>query len=66
MHIDPHKRYQELSEFTWDLSNPNPHFVRQDRPPLIERNPLAFWQGLSLFLFLLLLILLFTHPLLDG
>jgi serine/threonine protein kinase len=66
VHIEPLKRYQELSEFTWDLRNPNPQFVRQERPPLIERNPLAFWKGLSLVLFVLTLTLLFTHPLLDG
>ncbi|WP_024462526.1 bifunctional protein-serine/threonine kinase/phosphatase [Marinimicrobium sp. LS-A18] len=48
--ISPHKRYTELSEFIYDLHNPNPAFVRKSRPPLIERNPVLFWQGVSLIL----------------
>ncbi|WP_245961384.1 bifunctional protein-serine/threonine kinase/phosphatase [Thalassotalea euphylliae] len=46
----PEKRYEQLSEFIHDLSNPNPQFMRQARAPLIERNPLKFWKGLSFIL----------------
>lgn len=47
---NPEKRYQELSEFIHDLRHPNPAFVNKTRPPLMERNPVAFWQGVSALL----------------
>lgn len=42
--IDPERRYQRLSEFIHDLSHPNPELLRDRPPPLLERNPLAFWK----------------------
>jgi ribosomal protein L39E len=50
--LDPMRRYEKLSEFTFDLSNPNPEFMHQQRAPLLERNPVAFWRGLSILLLL--------------
>jgi len=50
VHPNPDKRYQELSEFTFDLRHPNQDFLNRTRPPLLERNPLAFWQGVSALL----------------
>ena len=47
VHPDPRKRYEELSEFVFDLRHPNEAFLRASTGPLIERNPLAFWKGLS-------------------
>jgi serine/threonine protein kinase/serine/threonine protein phosphatase PrpC len=47
---DPNKRYDALSEFIYDLRHPNKAFLNQDRPPLLERNPVAFWQGVSIVL----------------
>ncbi len=58
VHPNPEKRYQELSEFTFDLRRPNKAFINKTRPPLIERNPVAFWQGVSASLAVILLILL--------
>lgn len=49
--VQPEKRYDSLSEFLYDLSNPNPLYTK-DNIPLIERNPLAFWRGLSALLLL--------------
>lgn len=46
--FDPERRYSELSEFIYDLSHPNPAFLQQDKQPLLERNPLAFWKGLAI------------------
>jgi serine/threonine protein kinase len=46
---DPAERYEELSEFLYDLRNPKAAYV-QRKTPLIERNPLLFWQGLALVL----------------
>ncbi|HWV64146.1 MAG TPA: bifunctional protein-serine/threonine kinase/phosphatase, partial [Oxalicibacterium sp.] len=50
VHPDPGKRYAELSEFVFDLRHPGRAFLNRTRAPLIERNPLAFWKGLSLLL----------------
>jgi serine/threonine protein kinase len=50
--INPERRHALLSEFIYDLSHPNPNYSRKERPPLIERNPVAFWRGLSVFFFL--------------
>ena len=50
VHADPGKRYEDLFEFLADLRRPNEAFLRSARAPLIERNPLLFWKGLSLVL----------------
>jgi len=50
------KRYDEVSEFIYDLRTPNKEFLIKERPPLIERNPLAFWRGLSLVLFVVIVL----------
>lgn len=38
------QRYEELSEFIYDFSHPNPLLSEQDSRPLLERNPVRFWQ----------------------
>jgi hypothetical protein len=58
LHPNPAKRYDTLSEFIHDLRQPNPQFLRNHRPPLMESNPLLFWKGLSLLLFIAVLYLL--------
>ena len=50
VHPTPDKRYQELSEFTFDLRHPNQTYLNKRRPPLLERNPVAFWQCVSALL----------------
>lgn len=60
VHPNPDKRYPELSEFTFDLRHPNPAFLNKTRAPLLERNPVAFWQGLSALLACALIYLLTT------
>lgn len=50
VHPDPLKRYQELSEFVFDLHHPNQAFLSKTRPPLMERDPVAFWKSVSLIL----------------
>jgi serine/threonine protein kinase len=47
---DRTKRYSELSEFIQDLRKPNVKFLAQARPPLLERDPLFFWKGVSTIL----------------
>jgi serine/threonine protein kinase len=57
---DPMGRYHELSEFLYDLRNPNDSLIREDRRPLLERQPLRFWRGLSGLLSLIILVLLIS------
>jgi serine/threonine protein phosphatase PrpC/predicted Ser/Thr protein kinase len=50
LHPDPYKRYEEISEFVFELRQPNQAFLNKARPPLMERNPVLFWKGVSLTL----------------
>ena len=54
--MNPLKRYNELSEFIHDLRQPNKLFLAKTRPPLLQRDPVMFWQGISLLLLILLLV----------
>jgi serine/threonine protein kinase len=56
---DPLERYESLSEFVYDLRHPNATLLRPT--PLIERNPLGFWKGVSFALGLALFLLLVMH-----
>lgn len=58
LNINPLKRYEEVSEFVYDLHHPNQTFLDRTRPPLMQRNPVMFWQGVSFALFLAILFLL--------
>jgi serine/threonine protein phosphatase PrpC len=49
VHPDPNKRYDSLSEYTFDLRHPNANYLGAS-PPLIERNPTLFWKCLSAIL----------------
>lgn len=55
--IEPAKRYHDLPEFVFDLHHPNQAFLSRTRPPLIERNPVVFWKGVSFMLAVLLIML---------
>ncbi len=50
VHVDSSKRYEEVSEFIYELNNPNQHYLNKSKPPLIDRNPILFWQCVSLIL----------------
>jgi serine/threonine protein kinase len=54
----PDRRQYDLFEFVHDLRSPNKEFINKTRPPLIERNPVAVWQGISFGLALIILYLL--------
>jgi serine/threonine protein phosphatase PrpC len=58
VHPNPDKRYSELSELLFDLRHPSREFLSQARPPLLERNPAAFWKGVSAVLAVIILLLL--------
>jgi serine/threonine protein phosphatase PrpC len=55
LHPESHKRYPALSEFLFDLRQPNPQWQQLNQKPLMERHPVAFWQGMSALLLLALL-----------
>ncbi len=50
------RRYDEASEFAYDLRHPNREFLSRRNPPLIERNPVVFWKSVSFLLLVLLLV----------
>ncbi len=55
VHPNPERRYEAISEFLHDLRHPNRTFLSDRAPPLIEQNPVRFWQIVSLLLFISLL-----------
>ena len=57
-HRDPHRRYDALSEFVADLRTPSADYSPHASRPLLERNPLRFWQGVVALQFVLILWLL--------
>lgn len=56
VHPDPFSRYEEISEFVFDLHHPNREFLKKTRPSLMERNPVLFWKATSFMLMLALVI----------
>lgn len=57
VHPNPYKRYEELSEFLFDLRHPNKAFLNKSRPPLMERNPVLFWKSISFILAVIIVII---------
>ncbi|HVQ67149.1 MAG TPA: bifunctional protein-serine/threonine kinase/phosphatase [Bradyrhizobium sp.] len=58
VHPNPHKRYDSLSEFLFDLRHPNANYLSTSSTPLIERNPLLFWKSTTIVLALAVIVLL--------
>jgi len=48
--IDPDARYEELSEFIYDLAHPNLALTAPDPRPYLARRPERLWQLVSLIL----------------
>ncbi len=53
--INPDLRYHDIAEFMHDLHHPNPSYQAREFQPLVHRNPLRFWQGVSAVLLVALL-----------
>ena len=53
---DPRLRHAALSELWRDLNEPNAELQDTRWVPLMERNPLRFWQGLSALMLCLMLV----------
>lgn len=58
LHPSPAKRQETVSEFVQDLRSPGHQFHRPQASPLIQRDPVVFWQVTTLVLAVLLLLLL--------
>nr|WP_163500400.1 bifunctional protein-serine/threonine kinase/phosphatase [Halomonas socia] len=56
--LKPERRFEALSEFTHELREPSKAFLHKARPPLIERDPVLFWKGVSALLVAIILALL--------
>ncbi len=54
----PNRRYDELFEYIHDLRKPNKAFLNKNKAPLIERNPVLVWQGISFILACIIVLLL--------
>ena len=61
VHVNPYKRYEDLSEFVYDLRHPSKTFLTKTKPPLLERNPVVFWQSVSIILLITIFILLYQN-----
>jgi serine/threonine protein kinase len=58
VHPNPLRRHDSLSEFLFDLRTPNANYVNTSASPLIERNPLLFWKGMTVVLAIAVVVLL--------
>ena len=59
---DPKDRYQAFSEFNRDINKPNLTAVEEYKTqPLLQRNPVMFWQGVSLLLAVALVLTFIVH-----
>lgn len=58
LHPDPAKRQEAVSEFAHDLKSPGPQFHRSRVTPLVERDPVRFWQCVAVLLALVTVLLL--------
>lgn len=58
VHPDSNRRYEALSEFVFDLRHPRAEYLHAAPVPLLERNPLLFWQATCGLLAIAVLLLL--------
>lgn len=56
---DPKLRYHAFSEFQADLTKPNLSALEEyNKQPILQRNPVRFWQSTSAILFIIVIVLL--------
>lgn len=58
LHPNPHYRYLALSEFVFELHSPSLGMLNRAKQPLLERDPVLFWKGVSLALAIVVIALL--------
>ncbi len=54
----PDKRFGDIDEFIYQLEHGHENFSMNERLPLIDTNPIRFWQGVALIQALILAILI--------
>jgi len=54
--IDPLRRYDEVSEFIYDLRHPSKKYFAKEKKPLMEKNPALLWQIATAILFVIVMI----------
>ncbi len=57
--INPEKRFGKLSEFVYALNHPDSSLVSKEYVPLIKRDPVRVWQGISLILLIINFVLMY-------
>ncbi|MDH5694472.1 MAG: bifunctional protein-serine/threonine kinase/phosphatase [Gammaproteobacteria bacterium] len=57
--LNTSERYQALSEFYLDLLQPNEKILGSKENSLIDRNPVAFWQGIAVIMLICNIALVF-------
>lgn len=60
--LDPARRYDELSEFTYDLAHPNSALANPEPLPLVQRGSAGVWRLLAAILAIALTISILTRP----
>lgn len=60
--VEPARRYSELSEFTFDLANPNRALASPEPSPLLQRGSARDWRVIAALLALALVIAVVTRP----
>jgi hypothetical protein len=58
LQVEPALRQGDVSEWVHELHHPSPEYLQRRRPALIERHPVVFWKGVSLVLFVVLVVVL--------
>lgn len=58
LHPSPHKRFPAISELIFELRSPSSELLKRAQLPLMERDPVLFWKGVSLALAIVVLALL--------
>ncbi|MFB0981668.1 MAG: bifunctional protein-serine/threonine kinase/phosphatase [Alteromonadaceae bacterium] len=56
LNVKPVKRHSVVSELVADLRQPNQEFLDKIRPPIMQRDPIMFWQGISMVLFIIIIV----------
>lgn len=57
--INPENRFEKLSEFIYALSHPDSTVIEHNFVPLIKRNPVKTWKGISIVLLIFNIVLLY-------
>lgn len=60
--LDPARRYEELSEFTYDLAHPNAALANPEPLPLVQRGSTGDWRLIAGILAAALAISILTRP----